>query len=511
MSGHPLGAGQVIAQIGDRDTFEPWDADIVSGDPLHFVDTRPYRDRLAEAATSSGVEESVITGTVRVAGRPLALIAGEFGFLGGSIGIAAGERLARAFERAENRRLPLLAVVASGGTRMQEGTLAFLQMIKVSDAVRRFRQAGLLYVVHLSHPTTGGVLASWGSLGALTFADPGAFIGFSGPRVIELLTGARLPEGVQSAENLLAHGLIDDVVPLGRLRLRISELLAVVETPVEGVPASEPHREAVDGGSSPGDAWESVRRSRDPARAGAVDLIRECVSVFSAIGPTPVPVDQMRCIVGLCRVAGVRAMLVAQNRNAPGGARMDPADLRSVQRGLMLADELHLPVVTVIDTVGATLSVDAEEDGLAREIARCIMAMLSVRSPTLCVLLGQGSGGAALALYPADRVIAAENAWLSAIAPEGASAILYRDTDHAAMLADSQRIVATRLAEMGIVDTVVSEDVSHGSWIERLGSVVGHELRSLTAQPIAERDAARRRRYRFVGNLEAGLPGPTGA
>lgn len=498
-------AQEVITELADPGSFEPWDRDIVSGDPLNFVDTRPYRERLADAASRSGAGESVITGSARIDGRPIALVASEFGFLGGSIGIAAGERLARAFECAERRRMPLLAVVASGGTRMQEGTLAFLQMVKISDAVRRFRSSGLLYVVHLSNPTTGGVLASWGSLGALTYAEPGALLGFSGPRVIELLTGAPLPDGVQTAENLLAHELVDDVLTLGQLRGRIRDLLAVVTPPPGGTTPAEVDRESTAGHGPSIAAWDSVLRSRDPARPGVTDLMTACVSAFTPIGPSPVPVDQRRLIVGLCTLAGVPAVLVAQNRRAPGGARMCPADLRLAARGFALADELRLPVVTVIDTVGATLSADAEEGGLAREIARCIMGILSVRPPTLCVLLGQGSGGAALALFPSDRVIAAENAWLSAIAPEGASAILYRDTEHAALLADAQRIAAAQLMELGIVDKVVSEQESTGPWIERVARAVGSDLRMLSALPVPERDAARRRRYRFVGNLEAGL------
>jgi len=504
------GAGIVIDQVADPGSFEPWDQDIVAGDPLHFADTRPYPYRLADASSRSGAVESVIAGAARIDGRPLALVVSEFGFLGGSIGIAAGERLARAFEHAERRRLPLLAVVASGGTRMQEGTLAFLQMVKVSDAVRRFRAAGLLYVVHLSNPTTGGVLASWGSLGTLTYAEPGALLGFTGPRVIELLTGARLPDGVQRAENLLAHGLIDDALSLAELRRRMSTLLAVVATPPHGRAAEEASRTVHRRARPPVDAWESVVRSRHPARPGAIDLMSVCASAFTPVGPTPVPFDQQRCIVGVCRVAGVPAVLVAQNRRAPGGARMRPVDLRLALRGFTLADELGLPLVTVIDTVGATLSVDAEEDGLAMEIARCIVGMLSVRSPTLCVLLGEGSGGAALALFPSDRVIAAEHAWLSAIAPEGASAILYRDTEHAAMLAGAQRIVSSRLLELGIVDTVVPEEGTVGAGIEGVARAIGSELTSLCSQPAVARDAARHRRFRFIGNIQAGIPVPAG-
>ena len=193
------GARERIALVADDGRLEAWDEDVVSDNVLRFSDVRPYAERLAEARERTGLGEAVLTGLVHVHGRPLVVIAGEFGFLGGSIGVATGERVARALEGAVERRLPVLAMPASGGTRMQEGAPALMQMANLAAAVRRLRDAGLPYIACLMHPTTGGVLASWGSLAHVTWAEPDALLGFGGPRVIEMLTGAALEAGTSSA------------------------------------------------------------------------------------------------------------------------------------------------------------------------------------------------------------------------------------------------------------------------------------------------------------------------
>ncbi len=197
MTSGPASARERIALVIDEGSFEEWDGDVVSDDPLAFADTRPYVDRLAEAREATGLSEAVLTGRATLDGRPLVVVAGEFGFLGGSIGVATAERVARAFERALERRLPRVALPASGGSRMQEGTLAVVGMAKLAAAAGRLRAAGLAYAVCLTHPTMGGVLASWGSIGTVAFALPGAVAGFAGPRVVELLTGRALSPRVQ--------------------------------------------------------------------------------------------------------------------------------------------------------------------------------------------------------------------------------------------------------------------------------------------------------------------------
>ncbi|PZG07378.1 acetyl-CoA carboxylase carboxyltransferase subunit beta, partial [Nonomuraea aridisoli] len=198
-----LSARDLIELVLDDGSYRGWDEPL---GPASDPDVAAARQR-------TGLDEAVITGEGLLRGRRVAVVACEFGFLAGSIGVDAAERLVTAVERATAERLPLLAAPASGGTRMQEGTVAFLQMVKITAAVARHKAAGLPYLVYLRHPTFGGVLASWASLGQLTAAEPRAMIGFLGPRVYEALYGRPFPEGVQVAETLRRQGLIDGVLP----------------------------------------------------------------------------------------------------------------------------------------------------------------------------------------------------------------------------------------------------------------------------------------------------------
>jgi acyl-CoA carboxylase subunit beta len=480
----PAGARERIALVADEGRLEAWDEDVVSDDPLRFGDVRLYTERLAEARERTGLSEAVLTGLARVDGRPLVVVAGEFGFLGGSIGVATGERVARAIERAIEGRLPVLALPASGGTRMQEGAPALMQMAKLAAAARRLREAGLLYLVCLMHPTTGGVLASWGSLGHVTWAEPDALIGFGGPRVVEMLTGAPLPRDVQRAERMLERGLLDDVVAPQQLRERVRRVLAVTEEGPGGEAAAVEIAHV-----SAGDAWASVQRARDPGRPRGPDLLAAWATDVTPLrGDRAGGGDDPACLAALARVRGIPSVALAQTRGAMG-----PAGYRKASRAIAIAGELGLPILTIVDTPGAAMTAAAEEGGLSHAIAETLAGLLATPAPTLAVLAGDGGSGGALALLAADRVIAAEHAALHAIAPEGASAILYRDTEHAAELAATQGGASWDLRRSGIADVVVPED---DAFTERLGAVVEAELRALAAQDPAARRAARARRYR---------------
>ena len=201
-----LSAREMIGVLVDEGSWASWDFALPD-----VGASAEYANELASARVKTGIDESVLTGAASIRGHRVAILVCEFGFLGGSIGMGAGERLTTAIRRATAERLPLLVLPTSGGTRMQEGTTAFLQMVRITAAVADHKAARLPYLVYLRHPTTGGVFASWGSLGHLTLAEPGAMIGFLGPRVYEALHGRRFPSGVQTAENLYRHGLLDAV------------------------------------------------------------------------------------------------------------------------------------------------------------------------------------------------------------------------------------------------------------------------------------------------------------
>ncbi|MCP4758361.1 MAG: acetyl-CoA carboxylase carboxyltransferase subunit beta [Planctomycetes bacterium] len=220
-----ISAPDRVAHLADVDSFIEMDEDVTSADPLGFVDTKPYPDRLAAAKTKTGANEAVLCGTAFIKGRKVVLAAMDFRFLGGSMGSAVGEKIARAIEVAIAQDLPLIVVAASGGARMMESGLSLMQMAKTSAALARLDEMGGLFISVLTDPTTGGVTASFAMLGDVILAEPKALIGFAGPRVIKNTIRQDLPDGFQRSEFLLEHGFVDRVVDRHDLRSEISSLI----------------------------------------------------------------------------------------------------------------------------------------------------------------------------------------------------------------------------------------------------------------------------------------------
>jgi acetyl-CoA carboxylase beta subunit/acetyl-CoA carboxylase alpha subunit len=486
-----LSAAELIDLVLDEGSWSSWDT------PPSYDDLSPaYAEELAAARAGSGVDESVLSGEGLMHGRRVAVVMGEFRFLAGSIGRAAADRLVAAVERATREGLPLLAAPVSGGTRMQEGTPAFVQMVRITEAVAAHKAAGLPYLVYLRHPTTGGVMASWGSLGHVTVAEPGALVGFLGPRVYEALYGKPFPEGIQTAENLYARGIIDAVLPPEEIAGILDRALAILLAPrhgIEPVPAPVPLTPIPDV-----ETWDAVTRSRRPDRPGVRRLLRYAAADVIPLNGTGHGERDPGLLIALVRFGQAPCVFLGQDRRGQTPEHpMGPEALREAQRGIRLAAELGLPLVTVIDTQGAALSPEAENGGMAGEIARCLTELVTVRAPTLCLMLGEGNGGGALALLPADRVIAAQHAWLSPLPPEGASAIVHRDLDHAPEMARSQQVRALDLRERGIVDRIVAElpDAADepAAFCQRVGAVLEHELAALLdSGPGSPADRARR-------------------
>ncbi|NLD85099.1 MAG: acetyl-CoA carboxyl transferase, partial [Actinomycetales bacterium] len=510
-------------------SYRSWD-----GAPLRSpqVDAVPgYAESLERAAEKAGVDESVITGEGTLEGRRVVIIACEFDFLAGSIGIAAAERIVSAIERATAEQLPILASPTSGGTRMQEGTIAFLQMVKISAAVAEHKAAGLPYLVYLRHPTTGGVFASWGSLGHVSVAEPGALIGFLGPRVYEALYDAPFPEGVQVSENLAELGMIDGVLPAEGVRDLTSRALRVLcqDPPADDEPG--PHTEDAPAGPAAGgpaaggptagatdaagdtagnaaadrpDAWDSITRSRRVDRPGARDFLARVAPDRVPLSGTGQGEDSGSLLLSLARFRGQSAVVLAQDRDAEIDENpLGPSALRSARRGMRIAAEIGVPLVLLIDTRGAALSREAEEGGLAGEIARSLSDLVTLPTPTVSVILGQGTGGGALALLPADRVLCAHHGWLAPLPPEGASAILYHSTDRAADVARSQGVTSADLHDSGIVDVVVPElpDAADepDAFCDRMADAVATALVEVRRRPPERRYAERMSRYRELG------------
>jgi acyl-CoA carboxylase subunit beta len=533
-----VGARELLDTVLDDGSFQSWDEPPAALPPS--LDSPSYRTELVEAAARSGVDEAVLTGEGRIGGRRVAVLCGEFRFLAGSIGVTAAERLLRAIERAGRLRLPLLAATASGGTRMQEGSLAFLRMAAISSALTAHKAAGLPYLVYLGHPTTGGVFASWGSLGHLTVAEPGALIGFLGPRVYSALHGEPFPEGVQTAENLHAHGLLDAVLPARRLADvagRVLDILTpaptntstasrgdlhgesgktprhvgenstrVGENPVADGDLAEQGGVTTEGWEEPAasvpHAWESITATRRTDRPGVRDLLRLAARDAVPLSGTGFGETGRGILLALARFGTTGCVVVGQDRATQARVPLGPGALRAAQRGMRLSAELGLPLVTVIDTPGAELSVHAEQGGLAGEIAHCLADLGALPSVTLSVLLGQGTGGAALALLPTDRVIAARHGWLAPLAPEGAATIVHGSPERAAELAEAQHVTAEELHRAGAVDEIVEESpdaaAEPAEFSRRMAAAIERHLGELAAFSPEQRLTHRRDRYRHL-------------
>jgi acetyl-CoA carboxylase carboxyl transferase subunit beta len=521
----PARAGTVtlLDTVLDPGSWQPWDDPVP--DPPGIGPE--YAEELRLTRERTGFDESVRAGEGTVHGHRVAVLLSEFDFLAGSIGVAAGQRLVHAVQRATAQGLPLLASPASGGTRMQEGTTAFLQMAAVTTALLAHRAQGLPFLIHLRHPTTGGVLASWGSLGHLASAEPGALVGFLGPRVYQALYDQPFPRGVQVAENLRDHGLIDEVLRLEELREVVTRVIVVFEAgralrdrPRTGTPRTAPGEASVQPPADPtsepaagtddgtATAAEALRRSRRPDRPGVRTLLRHACSDVTVFHATGSGERDEAMVVALAKLDDLPCVIVGQDRVRQRERALHPAGLRAARRGMRLAAELHLPLVTLIDTPGAELSQAAEEGGLAGEIARCLHDLLALQVPTVSVLFGEGAGGAALALFPADRTLAARYGWLSPLPPEGASAIVHRTVDRAAEMAARQHILAADLRARGIVDILIPECPDAADepvdYVRRVAAAVHRELDELLAADDAGRLSARRERYL---NPTSPLPG----
>lgn len=458
-----IGSRIRIEGLVDQGSFRETAADLFSADPLAFADDAPYRRRLEEQRRLTDQADALITGTAALHGHKLVIAALDFAFMGGSMGVVVGEKLVRAAELAKERRVPLLSIVASGGARMQEGMFSLLQMAKTATAIQRLHNAGIPYVSVLTHPTTGGVFASFASLGDVILAEPGALIGFAGPRVAEQFLGRPLPPGSHTAEFLLEHGLIDDIVDRVALRGYLGVLFDIVQPRGTPAKAGGTTKRVGETSAPTGGVWATVQAARDPMRPTTLDYLARILDRFVELHGDRESGDDPAIVAGIGTLGGRSVAVIGTERGHGDAAarrrqgRPMPEGFRKAQRVMRLAARYRLPLLTLVDTPGAYPGIESEERGLAREIAESMATMGDLPVPIVAAIVGEGGSGGALALAVADRVLMQETAIYPVIAPEGAAAILYRDAGRAPELAAKLKITASDLRAFGIVDAVVPE------------------------------------------------------
>ncbi|OKJ55999.1 carboxyl transferase domain-containing protein [Streptomyces sp. CB02115] len=411
--------------------------------PLGWAGYDAARER---AGTRTGEEESVVYGTGVVGDRACVLLAFEFGFLGGSLGRLTGDRLAAAYELALTRRLPLLALVATGGSRMQEGMVALTQLQRVAAASTRLRAAGLPQIAVVRDPTTGGGWATVGAGADVVLALPGAQVGFAGSRV----RPADADPHAYSAEGQFAAGQVDAVVPPGELARAVTHWLRALG-PHGALPAA-PLPRALSAARLPETGREAVAAARDPRRPRAEAYLAD---YFGA----RLPLHGDRCggaDPGLLCGFGLRADGLPVAYVAQCGTPTRPAGYRAAARTIRLADRLGVPVLTLVDTPGAANDAEAERAGAGAAIADVFAAVAEARVPVTTLVIGEGGSGGALALAAPDNTHVTADSYFSVIAPELAAAILKRPPSETGATADQLRLRPQDLLELGFARSIVS-------------------------------------------------------
>lgn len=449
-----------IQMVADPDTFEEWDHDLTGGNPMHY---RGYEEKVHALQEKTGLQEAVVTGKCRINGKETVLAVCDGRFMMSSMGWAVGEKITRAVENATEKRLPVIIFACSGGARMQEGITSLMQMAKTSAALKRHSDAGLLYVSVLTEPTTGGVTASFAMLGDVILAEPGALIGFAGPRVIEQTIHQKLPKGFQRAEFLLEHGFVDDIVKRENLKETLGKILTFHEKG-DLVPGQN-QLECSHIGNSPFlSAWERVQLSRKMDRPSGSDYIEALFDDFTELHGDRTYGDDKAIIGGIASFHGMPVTVIAQQKGNNTkeniyhnfGMPM-PEGYRKALRLMKQAEKFHRPVICFVDTPGAFCGVEAEERGQGEAIARNLMELSGLKTPVLSIVTGEGGSGGALALAAGDQVWMLENSVYSVLSPEGFASILWKDSTRAEEAAEVMKLTATDLYQKGIIEEMIPE------------------------------------------------------
>lgn len=469
-----------IEHIADAGSFEEWDKEMEMSNPLSFPG---YEKKLAAAQEKTNLNEAIVTGRVQIGGYPAVMGVCDARFMMSSMGHNMGEKIARAVERATEEKLPVILFACSGGARMQEGMISLMQMAKTSAALKRHHDAGQLFISVLTDPTTGGVTASFAMLGDIILAEPGALIGFAGPRVIEQTIGQKLPEGFQRAEFLLEHGFIDRIVKREEMKETLTKILELhggvksgnaeeipqdveAESDVEETDARQGLKAVrIQAAAMIRSAWDSVQLSRKSDRPVASDYIQALFEDFMEFHGDRYFKDDGAIIGGIASFHGMPVTVIGQEKGkttkeniARNFGMPSPDGYRKALRLMKQAETFGRPIICFIDTPGAFCGIEAEERGQGEAIARNLFEMSSLKVPVLSIVIGEGGSGGALAMAVANEVWMMENAIYSILSPEGFASILWKDSKKAADAAKVMKITAKELKELGIVERVISEE-----------------------------------------------------
>lgn len=428
-------------------------------DPLSF---EGYEEKLKKANKNSKNGSAVTVGTTEIGKHKVVLVVLDTQFMMGSMGAVVGEKVTRAIELSLKMKIPLIVVSASGGARMQEGVISLMQMAKTSAALKKLDEAGILFLSLLTHPTTGGVSASFAFLGDVILAEPGALIGFAGQRVIKQTLGKELPEGFQYSEFLLEHGMLDAIVPRKKMKIQIEKILDLhIYHEITSEENADPEEEELEPKHN---AMKIVSLARNMERPKAQDFISNIFSDFIEFHGDRRYGDDQSIIGGIANLNDLPVTVIGQQKGkntkdnvSRNFGMVHPEGYRKSLRLMKQAEKFKRPVINFIDTPGAYPGIGAEERGQAEAIAVNLREMAGLSVPIISVVTGEGGSGGALGMGVADKIYMLENAIFSVISPEGCASILWKDAKKADKAAKNLKLTAFDLKELNLIDRIIPE------------------------------------------------------
>ncbi len=512
-----------IKYLVDKDSFIEINSDMSFADPIQFPG---YKEKYNVALEKTRVLEAIITGTANIDGEKVMLGVMDSRFMMGSMGIVVGEKITRLFEEACKDSTPVIIFSASGGARMQEGIFSLMQMAKTTAALAKHNDTGGLFISVLTHPTTGGVSASYALLGDVNLSEPRTLIGFAGKRVIEQTINETLSEDFQTSEFLLEHGFLDAIIERKELRNTISHLLKLHKKELDyksfncleynnnrNIDASDFYiiqdkdkkdyyntKETIKRS-----AWDKVLISRDMNRFRSQDVIHMIFDSFIEFHGDRFSGDDKSMICGISYFAGIPVTVISQQKGKDMAEMVYrhygmtfPEGYRKSLRLMKQAEKFKRPIICFIDTPGAFPGVSAEEHGQAEAIGKSLFEMSYLKVPIISIVLSEGGSGGALAIGVANKFAMLENSIFSVVSPEGCSSILWKNSKLASKAAKDLKITAEDLYSFGIIDCIISERGSFAEICKRISGYIYLALAECSQITEKELIENRRKKYRNI-------------
>ena len=504
-----LSARDRIHSLVDPGSFKEINRSIAAIDLTSSSSKSTYNARFSADQRRTGLYEAIVTGVCSIGGSSATLIVLDFGFMGGSISSVVGEKAALAFEHAAKRKLPVVAVLTSGGSRVNEGLLSLLQMGKITVSSERFSEKKLPLISVLANPTTGQAFASLANLADITLAEPGAIIGFSTARTIKE-SGTRSNQlTISNAESQLSNGMIDTIIDRTELNETLATLLDLTNPEFR-----LSYRKKTKRNQTPlpkQRAWQSVGLARHTKRPTSIDYINRIILNFFELKGDRASGEDPAIVGGLGHLGGQTVMIIGQerggeNNDALNDGMTSPAGFRKAVRLMKLAEKFEIPVITLIDTPGPNQGAPSEIGGLGSSIASTMSVMASLNVPTIAAIIGQGGSEGALALAIADRVLMMQNAIYTAMAPEEAADLMFDKSTSNEEVAESLRLTAADCLELNMVDEIVGEPItaaheSPDAAARQLRRIILTHLTDIGNWSNFRRSRRRYRKFRQIGEF----------